>query len=569
MVAPRPMPRPMPRRIIAGAAALALAASAGATTTFKIIGYEDLVDRLGAGNVPSGAGVIAAQIESLSGGAYGPNQALGEFGGISFFPMNGQPGTSGHATTVATNFYGNFGSVAPDVNTVYLYAVALTNGIDGWLLNTFLGVNSLIPLDPSPPATLPAPIKIMNHSWVGAFADPQQPGYNPLLDIMALRRADFSITRDDTLMLVGVNNDNPADPNDGANRPLLSHLYNGIAVGRRDGNHTIDATLTAIDGPGRMKPEIVAPGGATSFATPVVSAVAALLVETARSLPGVAGVSVADRSEVIKAVLLAGATHESFHGAAWTNNAPTSGPSRGATAQPIDPVVGAGTVNVNTSHMILTAPQFSGAQTPAAAPVIGPRGWDLATVSTSPVAARNRYWRLNVTAPINELTVVATWHRRFTVLYDGQFSSNCDLQLWRLGPKGQLITLIGDAGLPHFDGGNVASQSLVDNVELLRISGLQPGDYVLHLRRLDSFTGVPDWPVAVAWFADIPTPAIPADLNNDGLVNGLDLGILLINWSIPAGSPGCGGALPCPSDLNGDGQVNGLDLGILLGSWTI
>jgi T5SS/PEP-CTERM-associated repeat protein len=59
------------------------------------------------------------------------------------------------------------------------------------------------------------------------------------------------------------------------------------------------------------------------------------------------------------------------------------------------------------------------------------------------------------------------------------------------------------------------------------------------------------------------------DLNCNGIVNGLDLGILLINWSIPPGAPGCGGAVPCPSDLNGDGQVNGLDLGILLASWTI
>jgi hypothetical protein len=59
----------------------------------------------------------------------------------------------------------------------------------------------------------------------------------------------------------------------------------------------------------------------------------------------------------------------------------------------------------------------------------------------------------------------------------------------------------------------------------------------------------------------------PADLNGDTLVNGLDLGILLINWSIPPGTPGCGGATPCPADLNGNGFVDGLDLGILLGQW--
>ena len=36
-----------------------------------------------------------------------------------------------------------------------------------------------------------------------------------------------------------------------------------------------------------------------------------------------------------------------------------------------------------------------------------------------------------------------------------------------------------------------------------------------------------------------------ADLNGDGTVNGLDLAIVLAQWSIPAGSPACGGALPC------------------------
>ena len=61
----------------------------------------------------------------------------------------------------------------------------------------------------------------------------------------------------------------------------------------------------------------------------------------------------------------------------------------------------------------------------------------------------------------------------------------------------------------------------------------------------------------------------PVDLNGDGVVNGLDLGILLANWSIPAGSPGCASALPCASDLNGDGGVDGIDLGTLLANWTI
>ncbi len=52
------------------------------------------------------------------------------------------------------------------------------------------------------------------------------------------------------------------------------------------------------------------------------------------------------------------------------------------------------------------------------------------------------------------------------------------------------------------------------------------------------------------------TPGNPADLNGDGSVDGVDLGILLGNWG------GSG-----PADLSGDGTVDGVDLGILLGNW--
>ena len=52
------------------------------------------------------------------------------------------------------------------------------------------------------------------------------------------------------------------------------------------------------------------------------------------------------------------------------------------------------------------------------------------------------------------------------------------------------------------------------------------------------------------------TPSVPADLNGDGVVDGIDLGILLSGW----GSAGAG-------DLNGDGVVDGIDLGVLLSAW--
>ncbi len=47
-----------------------------------------------------------------------------------------------------------------------------------------------------------------------------------------------------------------------------------------------------------------------------------------------------------------------------------------------------------------------------------------------------------------------------------------------------------------------------------------------------------------------------ADLNGDGSVDGVDLGVMLGNWG-PGGE----------TDLNQDGAVDGVDLGILLGGW--
>lgn len=51
----------------------------------------------------------------------------------------------------------------------------------------------------------------------------------------------------------------------------------------------------------------------------------------------------------------------------------------------------------------------------------------------------------------------------------------------------------------------------------------------------------------------------PGDVNADGTVNGLDLGILLGSWGpVAAGNP---------ADIDGDGTVNGIDLGVLVGNW--
>jgi hypothetical protein len=56
---------------------------------------------------------------------------------------------------------------------------------------------------------------------------------------------------------------------------------------------------------------------------------------------------------------------------------------------------------------------------------------------------------------------------------------------------------------------------------------------------------------------DLP---IPGDLNNDGLVNGIDLAVVLGTW-------GACGSGSCVADINRDGLVNGADLSIVLSNW--
>src|SRR5206468_8999465 len=118
---------------------------------------------------------------------------------------------------------------------------------------------------------------------------------------------------------------------------------NGIAVGRSDGQHESGFTTVGNTGPtGRVKPDLVAPLGAVSFATPLVSSAATLLVQVASTAPLNAD-PFAAKPQTIKAVLMAGATKAEFP--TWSHT----------TTVPLDPVYGAGELNVDNSHRVLTA----------------------------------------------------------------------------------------------------------------------------------------------------------------------------------------------------------------------
>lgn len=502
---------------------LVLSVGAGAQVLTEI-GLPDLVARLGAANTPTGDGIGGGQVEAFAGTGYGPVQSDSQFIGVAFTAMSGPPGFSSHATTVGLFYYGNVSASAKEMDDIWLWDAS--NFLQSGYLNAQAAGST-------PPLTPPGILRLFNQSWVGSTG-------NPAFDNAALRRGDFAIQRDDTLFFNGMNNAG------GGYQPLMVTGYNGIAVGRSDGQHVSGPTPAGVDGPGRMKPDIVAPGTATSWSTPVVASVAAVLLETAASDPAVSFNPNADHSSVQKSVLLAGAKHRS----AWTNNPASSGATRGVTATPLDSKYGVDVVNIDRSHMILTGGEFDAGASVATAPIIDRVGWDLVSVP----ASESRWWKFTIFSTAEELSIVASWHRLVSTNFSSSITSNFDLRLWRLDGTGMLQTLVGDPGLPYFASGNVVSQSLLDNVEHLYVRDLAPGSYAIELDRIDS--GILPFNVALAWIR--PEDAgLLGDLNGDGVVDGADLGILLSLWgtSDPLG------------DLDGSGTVDGGDLGLLLGAW--
>lgn len=505
--------------IALAAGALAVLAAAGSVSGQLPDGFGSLAARLGP-QMPTGAGIGFGIVEAREGsaetGPWGPNPANYPNQTITF--MSGTTGASGHANMVLSNALQR----APGVTSVWSW-----EALD-WLQAGFLRFGSGV-APSSPPATL----RVFNHSWIAGGVD--APTGNE-----AMRRLDFQVNRDSSVQAVGTGN------NFGGGTPvILASTFNGITIGHPNGARA-DTPSGGFDGPGRMKPDlVVASSGASSVATPIAAAGAVLLLETALTVPPLSTDSRARRSEVIKACLLAGADRTE----AWTNAPVSKGANRGRTARPLDFGWGAGFLNIDRSHRILTAGRQFGSTVVPAAPSIAAAGWDLVGVAEN----GSRYWRFILHEDVEEFAVAATWHRTVASNFASWSLMDIDLILHRVVGS-TLLPLTGDDGLERFDAGNVISESLVDNIELLMVRGLAAGQYVIEARRKP---GATSRDVAVAWIMpETQAPARPADLNGDGVVDGADLGLLLVNW----GKSGTG-------DINGDGIVDGADLGLLLQDW--
>jgi len=348
---------------------------------------------------------------------------------------------SHHAEQVAGNFYGVPGGVATNVAHV-------DNFEADYFFNLVIASN--FPPDINDP--------VVNQSFIFTAADGSHVSAS---DQQGLDSAyDNYAAQYNTLFISGAGNGAPAQVNPPAT------CYNGIGVGVSDGSSSIGPTIDN----GRAKPDLIAPGGATSFSTPFVSGAAAVLMQAGLRGDGGSSTNSAANIRTVKALLLNGAIKP----ADWTNNAPS----------PLDTRYGAGVLNVFNSYKQLTGGKHgytvseiipSGNPHPPngdTGTVSTLSGWDFNSIlsisnNNLPLLLQDgvNHYYFNVTNGVSNATFTAT----ITLVWNRQQNqtniNNLDLFLYNT-ISSNLIT---------------CSTSLVDNVEHIFIPHLPQGRYDLQV----------------------------------------------------------------------------------------
>ena len=280
---------------------------------------------------------------------------------------------------------------------------------------------------------------LQNHSWVGFT-----------LNNEATARMDFAVERDGFLPIAGLYNSDFGEQTIPSNIPeIYGSMYNGITVGVSDGTHRTGVT-SASDGPGRIKPEIVAPNSFTSFATPYITAAAAMLIESANSDVN------AKQQQVLKAILLAGANKTPFTN--WNQT----------TLRPLDDIYGAGQLDVYGSYFI----QQSGQQ--IAGSTIEESGWNFANLGS------NSSHTYTISVPngftLRNLSALITWNRTVTSALERVRGQEINVYTPNTLANMSLTLAEQPSGISQI------SNSAVDNIEhIWRDSSneLATGDYTL------------------------------------------------------------------------------------------
>lgn len=488
------------------------------------VDYLKLVDSLG-GSVPTGAGVPISLVEAADGSdAYFPDPGNSEFNdtgdplstAVNFIDGSGGQanGNSSHSRGQAQHFFGNTFSTAPAANEVTVYEA------NDYLDRILKSGGTFSNTDPP----LPQDFRVQNFSWVGGVN-------NGNADLEALRRFDFVINRDNITAFVGLsaNSSIISLPN------LLSHSYNAIAVGRSDGIHATGLTHLTNYGVGRSKPDIVAPRTSTSGATSSTSSVATMLHSTSF----VQGTDAAN-SEVVKAMLLAGATKDEF--ASWSQFDGSN------TWHPLDDTFGAGELNAYNSYVIAASGQATGST--VAPTIVDRHGWDYQSVDSDNKLLYDFVIPAGSTA--TELSIILTWNAITSSPFHTGIPELADLNLELVDSLDAPVDFnLGDG---HVDG---LSDSTVDNVEHIYLTDLAAGTYTLKVSSNDS--SPTDFGLAWRTATLFDTPS--ADFDEDGNVDGADF----LAWQ--RGINTLINATHAQGDADGDGDVDGDDLAVFLGTY--
>lgn len=312
---------------------------------------------------------------------------------------------------------------------------------------------------------------------------------------------------------------------------------------------------------GRCKPDIIAPGNClvatadsndgyamagnwSSFSTPLAAGVVGLLIQAAKQDEKLQpAVSPQGGNTTLKAILMSSATKLPF----WHKGRLTSDDDHEV---PLDYVQGAGVINAAGAYRLLTAG-------PGKPGDVSKAGWDLNVLEAAQV------YRLTVAEPANKmLTVTLTWNRHYSHKYPFEHLVDKDadlrLEVWAVNPADPTKDLLVDY-----------SDSRVDNVEhvyIPMVAGYIQYKIVVSFANVGGQTpaGLSER-YALAWSVD-DKPSneniLWYDLNADGIVDELDLAILMGNLAAQRRSS----QTYLLGDVNGDGTIDEHDVQVLLAS---
>ncbi len=397
--------------------------------------------------------------------------------------------------------------------------------------------------------------RIANHSWIGSDPD-------DAIDLDIVKRLDWVIENDEFIQVVGLKN------NTSTNLPLLSTAFNAIAVGVTDGVHgrgTVSLGAPYVSG--RTRPDLLAPFVNTSSSTPVIAAAAALLVDVGHATPSLstdpaetstsnrAGSVIynAERAEVVKAVLMAGADRV-------TDNSTNPDPAtpKDITDYRVDPAnrsangldvrFGAGQLNIyNSFHILSAGEQNSAEDDNSGGGAIGAYGFDYdpsfgGAGNGSGSNVTGSYTFSTGVSPVM-LTAALVWN--IDIANGGRFSFPGNATLHDLD-----LRLYDETGGGHVL--VVESAGTVDNTENLRVPLDAGRDYLLEVKPKAGQASF-EWDYALAWQI-----TVLVDTDSDGIPNIFDTDD--DNDDLPDTDETTYGTNPLLADTDSDGFDDGMEV---------